>query len=435
MVLRILGKCRKCRLSEWDSARAGFWDAAVAGSSALRAAIWRSFLDESAGLLGATVASALIDIARFYDSLDPCKLIGKLRELDFPRLQLALHAQIHWAGRLIMNDECSSELVHVTRSILAGDMSSNSMARGYIYEVCERVHCEVPRAGIGSFVDDLHIRVEGARSAVAAQLADAVEVCCEGIKRDLLVPEVSKSIIVASNIAYARKVVGLLAARHLKLKPSRGAKDLGIDSAGGVTRRVTVMRGRFAKGELKTARLRVFKSFLKGAAKRRVSRLWSASVSPGIMYGSTSQGLGHTRLQQARRMAMLGTGVNPSRQCVTSTLAITLGGRNDPAVKLRCDTVFQWIGMLFDPRMCAKRVAGAWASMRLKLGGVGEKGRWGAVTGPLGACMATLLDLEWDPVGPGEWVSPPTPSFPLGRTRVFFRPQRGRHQTILRLGP
>eukprot|EP00972_Heterocapsa_arctica_P070006 10341554-Heterocapsa_arctica.AAC.1 len=75
MVLRVLGRCRRCRLSEWDAAKAGFWDAAVAGSSALRAAVWRNFLDESAGLLGAVVATAHIDIQKFYDSLDPCKLI------------------------------------------------------------------------------------------------------------------------------------------------------------------------------------------------------------------------------------------------------------------------------------------------------------------------------------------------------------------------
>ena len=135
MAMRVLAKCRRWRCTEWDQTRPSWWDSAIAGSSALRAAVWRSFLDETAGLMQACVATAYIEIEKFYDSLDLVKLLGKLIDLEFPPLQLCLHVQMHVAGRVILNDKCCSEVVHITRSILAGCTSSNSMARGYMYDL------------------------------------------------------------------------------------------------------------------------------------------------------------------------------------------------------------------------------------------------------------------------------------------------------------
>ena len=83
----------------------------------------------------ACVDTTYIDIEKFYDDLDPVKLLGKLIDLEFPPLQLCLHVQMHVAGRVILNDKCCSEVVHITRSILAGCTSSNSMARGYVYDL------------------------------------------------------------------------------------------------------------------------------------------------------------------------------------------------------------------------------------------------------------------------------------------------------------
>ena len=84
MVIRVLARCRSWRLGEWDHARAGYWDSAIAGCSALKAAVWRSFMDETAGLAGIACATAMIDIEKFFDSLDECLLIQKLLELEAP---------------------------------------------------------------------------------------------------------------------------------------------------------------------------------------------------------------------------------------------------------------------------------------------------------------------------------------------------------------
>ena len=48
----------------WTSGPDQFWDTAVKGSSALRAALLRSMLDETAMLAGAEVATLLLDIEK-----------------------------------------------------------------------------------------------------------------------------------------------------------------------------------------------------------------------------------------------------------------------------------------------------------------------------------------------------------------------------------
>ena len=100
-------------------AKAGFRDAAMAGSSALTAAVWRSFLDESAAALSVTCGTAYIDIDKFYDSLDAVKLLGRLKDFAFPPLQLALHGQVHWACRLIMSNDCCDGVLLVVPAATA----------------------------------------------------------------------------------------------------------------------------------------------------------------------------------------------------------------------------------------------------------------------------------------------------------------------------
>eukprot|EP00969_Alexandrium_andersonii_P262728 11613893-Alexandrium_andersonii.AAC.1 len=52
MITRLWGRCRASLARQWDSSACQHWDKAIAGSSSLRAAIWRLAGDESCKLLG-----------------------------------------------------------------------------------------------------------------------------------------------------------------------------------------------------------------------------------------------------------------------------------------------------------------------------------------------------------------------------------------------
>ena len=64
-------RARRWCIGTWESERGEWWDAAIKGSSALRAVVLRSVGSELAVLAGASVMAGFIDIEKLYDSIDP----------------------------------------------------------------------------------------------------------------------------------------------------------------------------------------------------------------------------------------------------------------------------------------------------------------------------------------------------------------------------
>ncbi|CAK0790274.1 unnamed protein product, partial [Prorocentrum cordatum] len=90
---RLWSSCRGEYRVSWTKAKAGHWDAAVAGSSALREALARSYLDETVALTTIkdwVQASVLWDIEGFYDALKWQLLLETGMEHEFPPCILAL---------------------------------------------------------------------------------------------------------------------------------------------------------------------------------------------------------------------------------------------------------------------------------------------------------------------------------------------------------
>eukprot|EP00959_Pyramimonas_sp_CCMP1952_P180836 3781645-Pyramimonas_sp.AAC.1 len=73
-------------MQEWCAEKAGYWDAAIQGSSALRAALLSMPLDEtSAKLKGSLYGTFYLDLEKFYDSVDLSILIQRAMQLDYPK--------------------------------------------------------------------------------------------------------------------------------------------------------------------------------------------------------------------------------------------------------------------------------------------------------------------------------------------------------------
>ena len=99
---RLWGRVRKCRIREWSTSRAGFWDRAVAGSAPLRAALLCQIKLEGASALGISWAEALWDLTKFYDhvGLEEVATVGLA--LEYPVVNLLLGLQI----RLDLRTRC-----------------------------------------------------------------------------------------------------------------------------------------------------------------------------------------------------------------------------------------------------------------------------------------------------------------------------------------
>ena len=110
MLYRIWTKIRKGQIQTWDKGWVAHWDAAVAGSSALRAAVLTAFNDELAKYTAQEIGRMLWDMDKFYDTIDMLKLMERAMEMGYPILILALGLQMHFAprfrGTTIMSTAC-----------------------------------------------------------------------------------------------------------------------------------------------------------------------------------------------------------------------------------------------------------------------------------------------------------------------------------------
>ena len=82
MIYRLWTKIRRPEIDSWEAAWAGPWDAAVKGSSALRAAILNLLQDDVAVYRGRHTLTTLWVKEKFYDNIDVIQLMGKATEVE-----------------------------------------------------------------------------------------------------------------------------------------------------------------------------------------------------------------------------------------------------------------------------------------------------------------------------------------------------------------
>ena len=99
VLYRLWTKIRRPRIVKWELSHQGPWDAAVKGSSALRAGLLSLLRDEMAIRLGLRSLVTLWDMGNFYDNIDICMLIAEAEALDYPTILLCLGVHRHMAPR------------------------------------------------------------------------------------------------------------------------------------------------------------------------------------------------------------------------------------------------------------------------------------------------------------------------------------------------
>ena len=108
---RLYCQVRKDVVDRWDTKKAGVWDKAVAGSSAPQAGLARAFNHEIHHHLGLTTGSIVYAMEKFYDTLDPVKVVDKTIGLGHEATSLFLSMTIHTCSRYCKaNDAMPSEL-------------------------------------------------------------------------------------------------------------------------------------------------------------------------------------------------------------------------------------------------------------------------------------------------------------------------------------
>ena len=166
MIARAWERVRRPGLADWCHECAGFWDAAVQGSSALRAAMLTMALDETASVTGTVVALVFFDVAKFYDSINLSALVYKAMDAGYPAVDLALVMQLYLAPGRVKANQGFATAGSPSTGIVPGSGQANHLARCMLYAELERVHNKVPRCHLQQFVDDVAVRAEGTSKRV-----------------------------------------------------------------------------------------------------------------------------------------------------------------------------------------------------------------------------------------------------------------------------
>ena len=383
---------------QWEASKAGHWDTAIKGSSALLTGLMRALLDEAAAINNIVAVSAYFDMAKLYDSISLSKLCTFALKLKYPALPLSFSIQAYLGGRRLRADGCVSEETKPWRSLVAGCKRANIYARIILYDLMDHLARKLPMVTAFQFVDDLVQRAEGTVASVAIFLPEAVSAIMRGAEQLELVVSQTKTKI-AGHALGAKAVCLQLQAMDVHIDVADEVKDLGIGQSWRTRR---VVKQQYKRLKLGLSRVNKVKKL---KFTRQAKKLINTGVMPAACYGAPA-GWPPRQVAQARSaMARVLPGGKLSA-CITTTIRLSSKKPfDDPGVKMPVTTILTWIDLwykLVEGRRSPIRIA--WGKVLRDMVERLPTQRWAKVTGPISATIVSLQEMGWHPALPDVWV-------------------------------
>ena len=400
LVYRILASIRRPGSTHWSDGAAGHWDTVVRKSSALRAALKRSFRAEVAWLTGEESTGSLWDIEKLYDSIGICDVAQMGMKMGYPPLELALACQAHTAPRMLKAEDVVSDLQSgLDTSILAGGLHSNNFARLVVYGMLAEAHNRWGPDAPLIYVDDMAQVITGKPKEVTRILVETSSHLVESLRAKGFTVSI-KSVMVSASSNAVQEAVRILGSRGIEVSMSNAARDPGIDFIAGRRRSTVVSDSRCDKARIRASRVR---GLAKSNGKAR--KPTATGTMPQAAWGSSAMGMKEYRIDEMRSFYVHSLGCKTAGRCFVTLLALGFGMAKDPAITVRvdqfCDFAFVWNTLTHKEKGKAML---AWQKLKGTL--AEKKTRWLRVAGLMGATVASLLDIGWDPVRPNYWVHP-----------------------------
>ncbi|CAK0817626.1 unnamed protein product, partial [Prorocentrum cordatum] len=363
MPYRIWSAARRPIVATWSKVAAGFWDTAVAGSSALRVAMHRLMRAEAATEMGFHAAGVFYDAANFYDNIGLDQLIEKASALQYPLLPLAMAVQMYLAPRAIMAHSLFSDSFEPANSMVAGCGQAVDLTRPLLYGILDAAHRHHIFVVMQQYLDDLALQVEGARRQVIDQIKHVAALVHDGFKR-LAIPISVKTAVVASDKDLQAEVASILDSLGTPNKQPGVVRDLGVDTSLGKQLRRPTHAARQAKAKQRVAKLRdLAKTDARGAAK-----VYSAGAYCQQAWDLPAHGITPTeaKLVRATEAALL-TGGHKAGRC-TSTILLIQRGMQEAVTRAIGDQIKQFWLTVVDHPTELKRYQRGWLLLYAKLG-------------------------------------------------------------------
>eukprot|EP00959_Pyramimonas_sp_CCMP1952_P391215 8198602-Pyramimonas_sp.AAC.1 len=196
----------------WSAGLSDHWDAAIKGSSALRAGLMRAILDETGMEIGASAMTLLLDIEKIYDTVSLVILMQIACTSGFPTIAVGLEMVMFLGPRYLQEQSAISEAIWPTKSLVAGSARGATLANVVLHPVLELAHRRNPSTGLWTFVDDTVANCEGSVNTVCEQLVEVSTDICMGLVRQRMTIS-DKTTVIGSDLEQVKKAAQRLRRR------------------------------------------------------------------------------------------------------------------------------------------------------------------------------------------------------------------------------
>ena len=154
-IYRLYMKLRGHLLEAWvkQISQCSPWDAAIPGGHIFERVLGRMLKGEVAIHTGNYHICLLLDLNKFFDSIDRDILAEEAIELGYPPLLLLLSMIVHSSPRVLLAEGQASTPIYPRVSTLQGCPSSVALAKAYLYRLLHDLCRDFPAVDISSWLD------------------------------------------------------------------------------------------------------------------------------------------------------------------------------------------------------------------------------------------------------------------------------------------
>ena len=370
------------------------WDAARKGSACLDVSIGRALQFEIARTRGKKRAALFVDLSTFYETISHHRLEQSALRLNFPMTLLNVAFQVYRGCRLLSAENRISPGAFTDQGILAGCPIAPALSKLALYDCCRRAHASQCTDTISVWLDDISGDAESKLpQETAARIYRFYTLLKEELGNAQLLMSRDKSAFVCSDGATSKALKALLKPEDPKIVSV--VKDLGVDSSGGVRRRVQQQTQRIQKAGKRSNRLRR----LKVQRKAVITRICNVSILITGTWGHQAQGLAPSKMRVLRGIASA-----PVRIAFGSSEVVfdmQDSGVKDPFSKVVQEHWSTFSKCMIRNKAEASRIERAWEYTWRHLSKA--KHPWRRCAGPMGAMICYLKQLGFVATSLVQW--------------------------------
>ncbi|CAE7377973.1 unnamed protein product [Symbiodinium natans] len=395
---RIFCKARWHLITEWENSYnpTSPWNQAKAGNSSLDTALRRLIRAETNKREKRHTITLLLDLTSFYETVPHWQLLAQGVRHSFPPLLLERALSLYSGSRYIEAQGSLSRPIRATRGLIAGCPLAPALSRVVLHDPISKMHSASPVHHIDLWVDDCSADfVDSHAPTVAAQAIKCYRELQADLENQGLMVSTTKTAFICSNKASARELQSLLEEHEPPIKTL--GKDLGLDYAAGQRRRITVAKGRHAKGGQRARKLT--KLQVKSTSIR--VRLFNGSIRSSALYGHEGVGVAPKRRKWFRSLLAAALG-RPTLASTDSALEFHSNKVVDPAYTILSQHFKAIRRLLLSwPDRDIGRLHQSWNKLGQWLSEAEHP--WKRAAGPLGAAWCYLQELGWEAISLSKW--------------------------------